>query len=241
MYSNGPPHIAVQKQGDQHEHTFSSYVRIRDVVLKTCLGRWTIGRSGERGSRISVLPARHDDDDDDDDEILQYSLVSSIFLSRFSFFCWFFYIQYSQKLTNFLFFFVFWFFLDMLVLFILSFVVFRFSSLTCHKFHPYILIFTSDNFFPLAVNFTFQFFHGFLHKLYDFIGYLLDFDTVYNPCLLDRIVCLLISIHAIARFFHLVLISKRMCRSTYSRSHVPLVPLWHLFCSSRSSLLLISE
>ena len=22
-----------------HEHTFSSYVRIRDVVLKTCLGR----------------------------------------------------------------------------------------------------------------------------------------------------------------------------------------------------------
>ena len=27
------------KQDDQHEHTFSSYVRIRDVVLKTCLGR----------------------------------------------------------------------------------------------------------------------------------------------------------------------------------------------------------
>ena len=51
MYSYGPPHIAVQKQDDQHEHTFSSYVRIRDVVLKACLGRWTIGRSGERGSR----------------------------------------------------------------------------------------------------------------------------------------------------------------------------------------------
>ena len=63
MYSYGPPHMAVQKQDDQHEHTFSSYVRIRDVVLKTCLGRWTIGRSGERGSGISVLPARHDDDD----------------------------------------------------------------------------------------------------------------------------------------------------------------------------------
>ena len=29
--------MAVQKQDDQHEHTFSSYVRIRDVVLKTCL------------------------------------------------------------------------------------------------------------------------------------------------------------------------------------------------------------
>ena len=50
------------KQDDQHEHTFSSYVRIRDVVLKTYLGRWTIGRSGERGSGISVLPARYDED-----------------------------------------------------------------------------------------------------------------------------------------------------------------------------------
>ena len=66
MYSYGPPHMAMQKQDDQHEHTFSSYVRIRDVVLKIYQGRWTIGRSGERGSGISVLPARHDDDDDDD-------------------------------------------------------------------------------------------------------------------------------------------------------------------------------
>ena len=66
MYSYGPPHMAVQKQDDQHEHIFSNYVRIQDVVLKTCLRRWTIGRSGERGSGISVLPARHDDDDDDD-------------------------------------------------------------------------------------------------------------------------------------------------------------------------------
>ena len=64
MYSYGPPHMAVQKQDDQHEHTFSNYVRIRDVVQKTCLRRWTIGKSGERGSGISVLPARHDDDDD---------------------------------------------------------------------------------------------------------------------------------------------------------------------------------
>ena len=63
MYSYGPPHKAGQKQDDQHEHTFSSYVRIWDVVLKTYLGRWTIGRSGERGSGISVLPARYDDDD----------------------------------------------------------------------------------------------------------------------------------------------------------------------------------
>ena len=56
--------MAAQKQDDQLERTFSSYVRIQDVVLKTYLGRWTIGRSGERGSGISVLPARYDDDDD---------------------------------------------------------------------------------------------------------------------------------------------------------------------------------
>ena len=75
MYSYGPPHMAVQKQDDQHEHTFSSYVRIRDVVLKTYLGRWTIGRSSERGSGISVLPARYDDDDDDDIYIYIYIYV----------------------------------------------------------------------------------------------------------------------------------------------------------------------
>ena len=55
--------MAVQKQDDQHKHTFSNYVRIQDVVLKTCLRRGTMGKSGERGSGISVLPARHDDDD----------------------------------------------------------------------------------------------------------------------------------------------------------------------------------
>ena len=65
MYLYGSPHMAVQKQDDQLERTFSSYVRIQVVVLKTYLGRWTIGRSGERGSGISVLPARYDDDDDD--------------------------------------------------------------------------------------------------------------------------------------------------------------------------------
>ena len=69
MYSYGSPHTAAQKQDDQHERTFSSYVRIQVVVLKTCLGRWTIGRNGERGSGISVLPARYDDDDDDDDSV----------------------------------------------------------------------------------------------------------------------------------------------------------------------------
>ena len=37
MYSYGPAHMAVQKQDDQLEHTFSNYVRIQDVVQKTCL------------------------------------------------------------------------------------------------------------------------------------------------------------------------------------------------------------
>ena len=42
---------------------YSNYVRTQDVTLKTCRRRWMIGRSGERGSGISVLGARHDDDD----------------------------------------------------------------------------------------------------------------------------------------------------------------------------------
>ena len=66
MYSYGPPHMAKQKQDDQLEHTYSSYVRIQDVALKTCQKRRMIGRSGERGSGICVLAARHDDDDYDD-------------------------------------------------------------------------------------------------------------------------------------------------------------------------------
>ena len=57
--------MAKQKQDDQFEHTYSSYVRIRDVALKTCHRRWMIGKSGERGSGISVLATRHDDGDDD--------------------------------------------------------------------------------------------------------------------------------------------------------------------------------
>ena len=62
MYFYGPPHMAEQKQDNQLEHTYSSYLRIRDVALKTCQKQWTIGRSGERGSGISMLAARHDDD-----------------------------------------------------------------------------------------------------------------------------------------------------------------------------------
>ena len=54
------PHMAEQKQDDQLEYTYSSYVRVRDVAQK----QWTIGISGERGSEISELAARHDDDGD---------------------------------------------------------------------------------------------------------------------------------------------------------------------------------
>ena len=36
MYSYGPLHMAKQKQDDQLEHTYSSYVRIQDVTLKRC-------------------------------------------------------------------------------------------------------------------------------------------------------------------------------------------------------------
>ena len=60
--------MAEQEQDDQFEHTYSSYVKIRDVALKTCQRRWTIGKSGERGPEIYVRAARYDDDDDDDDD-----------------------------------------------------------------------------------------------------------------------------------------------------------------------------
>ena len=39
MYSCGPPHMDVQKQDDQHELTYSNYVRTQDVTLKTCRKR----------------------------------------------------------------------------------------------------------------------------------------------------------------------------------------------------------
>ena len=33
-------------------------------------------RSGERGSGISALPARHDDDDDDDDDLYNSHIIA---------------------------------------------------------------------------------------------------------------------------------------------------------------------
>ena len=74
--------MAKQKQDDQLERTYSSYVRIRDVALKTCQRWGMIGRNGERGTGISVLAARHDDDDDDDDDY-EDSFDRFVILSNF--------------------------------------------------------------------------------------------------------------------------------------------------------------
>ena len=59
------PTYGQAKADDLLKPTYSSYVRIRDVALRTYQKRWTIGKSGERGSGISVLATQHDDDDDD--------------------------------------------------------------------------------------------------------------------------------------------------------------------------------
>ena len=54
--------IAEHFSWGQLEHIYSSSVRIWDVALKTCQRQWTIGKSGERGSEISVLAVQNDDD-----------------------------------------------------------------------------------------------------------------------------------------------------------------------------------
>ena len=77
-----PPHMAKQKQDDQLELTYSSYVRTQDVTLKTCQKRWIIGRNGERGSRISVLVARHEDELNIVDGLLICNDGKSTFLTK---------------------------------------------------------------------------------------------------------------------------------------------------------------
>ena len=59
------PTYGRARAGRPAQHIYGIYVRIRDVALKTCQRRWTTGKSGEWGSGVSVLAARHDDDDDD--------------------------------------------------------------------------------------------------------------------------------------------------------------------------------
>ena len=59
------PHIWPSKSRttSSNVHT-AAMLGYWDVALKTCRRRWTIGRSGDRGSTISVQAARHHDDDD---------------------------------------------------------------------------------------------------------------------------------------------------------------------------------
>ena len=73
MYSYGPPHMAEQKKDDQFEHTYSSYVKNAGCSPEDLPE--AIGRSGERGSDISVPAARHDDDDDDDEIVIMTLLA----------------------------------------------------------------------------------------------------------------------------------------------------------------------
>ena len=164
MYSYGPPHMAVQKQDDQHKHTFSSYVRIRDVVLKTYLRRWTIGRSGERGSGISVLPARHNDDNDDQPTgqliffLFLFFSFSVSFLSFLFFILSFFF--FSCFISHFLLFstflsFNFW---------IFFFFFFYISFFSVHSF--YLLFFLNFSFFLVLLSF---FLFTFFIYLFSFI------------------------------------------------------------------------
>ena len=88
MFSYGPLHMAEQKQDDQLEHTYSNSVRIRDVALRTFQKWWTIRKSGERGSGVSVLAAQHDDDDDSRYRIWQLQTGANILFSEFLYLQW---------------------------------------------------------------------------------------------------------------------------------------------------------
>ena len=76
------PHIWPSKSRttSTNIHTYSSYVRITDVALKSSQSRWTIGRSGERGSGIPIIAVWHDDDDDDSYQSINLYIYISIYL-----------------------------------------------------------------------------------------------------------------------------------------------------------------
>ena len=77
IYIYGPPHMAEKKQDNQLEPTYSSSVRIRDVALMTNQKWWTIGKSGERRSGISMLAAWHNGDDGDVSEVRYTTAIKS--------------------------------------------------------------------------------------------------------------------------------------------------------------------
>ena len=139
----------VQEWDDQHEHTYSNYVRTQDVTLKTCRRRWMIGRNGERGSRISALPARHDDDDDDYNQINRQrdriiwmrdvltQFLCFLFLFSFSLYC---FCSWSILVSCFLFFSFFFFFFSSSAL-PSSFLFFFFSHQSVHLFVACLILF----------------------------------------------------------------------------------------------------
>ena len=55
-----------QRQDDQLEPIYNSYMPIHNEAWKTFQERWTIETDGEIRSGRSVLPMRHEDDDDGD-------------------------------------------------------------------------------------------------------------------------------------------------------------------------------
>ena len=56
--------MTEQRQDDQHDHTFSNYVEYMGCSPEDLPEAMNDRENGERGSGISVLPARHDDHDD---------------------------------------------------------------------------------------------------------------------------------------------------------------------------------
>ena len=58
------PSYGRAKQDDQQEPTYSNSAAIRGLALRTYRKQWTIEKSGEKRSGISVLMAWHDDGDD---------------------------------------------------------------------------------------------------------------------------------------------------------------------------------
>ena len=55
-----------QRQGNQLELIYNSFVPVQDIALKTSREQWTIETGGKKRSERSVLAVRYDDDDDDD-------------------------------------------------------------------------------------------------------------------------------------------------------------------------------
>ena len=95
--------------------------------------------------------------------------------------------------------------------------------------------------FSLQLNFFHSpVFQGFLDKLHEFVRYLVYFDKAYYPALQEHIFIFVVN-PWYSYIFRLVLLSLMICWSVYCISPIPLVPLWHPFCSSQNSPRLISE